>query len=80
MPKYNYSCSGCGKDFEIYHSMFETIDRCIVCEAYDITRKPSSFFASVNPNKAGALVKEHIEDAKREVKEEKERLVREYHD
>lgn len=80
MPKYNYSCSECGNDFEVYHSMFETIERCTVCGALEITRKPSSFFASANPSKAGALVKEHIEETKREVREEKRRLTEEYHD
>ena len=80
MPKYSYSCSACGNEFETYHSMFEAIDRCIICEAFDISRKPSSFFASTSPNKAGALVKQHIEEAKREVKEEKEKLTKEYHD
>ncbi len=80
MPKYSYSCSGCGKDFEIYHSMFENIDRCILCEAYDITKKPSSFFSSMGKEKAGQLVKEFIEQAKTEVGQEKENMKKEQYD
>lgn len=79
MPKYSYSCSACGKEFEIYHSMFETIDRCIMCEAHDIARKPSLFTVS-KPTNAGSVVKEFIEDAKRDVLAEKQKLKEEYND
>lgn len=80
MPKYNYSCSGCGEEFEIYHSMFETIDACILCESQDIRKKPSSFFASVDSNKAGSLVREYIEEAKKEVRTEKLEMTKERYD
>ena len=79
MPKYSYSCSACGKEFEIYHSMFEAIDKCIVCEAYDVVRKPSLFTVTKTTN-AGTLVNEFIEETKRDVLAEKQELKEEYND
>jgi putative FmdB family regulatory protein len=79
MPKYSYRCSTCGKQFEIYHSMFETIDKCIVCEANSspLCRLPASFTVSSN-KKAGGLVDEFIRDAKEEIKTEKTQMRENY--
>ena len=63
----------------MYHSMFETIDRCIMCEAFGVTRIPSSFSVA-RPVNAGSLVKEFIEDAKKDVQAEKQKLKEEYND
>ena len=74
MPKYNYRCSGCGEGFELYHSMFEIIDRCILCESLDVERKPWLSFTTVKKNSSGRLVKEFIENAKKEIDLEKKKL------
>lgn len=80
MPKYNYKCSECGKDFELYHSMFETIDECIVCQSSEIERKPWLSFTTTRKNNSGQLVKDFIENTKKEVEKEKENLRGEYND
>ena len=80
MPKYSYNCSECGENFEIHHSMLESIDRCIMCEAPSIRRNPSSFFSVLNKKGTGRLVDEFIRDSKAEIKIEKQRLKGEYDD
>ena len=80
MPKYNYSCCGCGKEFELYHSMFDTIDKCIICESLDIERKPWLSFTTTSKNNSGHLVKDFIENTKRDIEIEKEKLKGDYND
>ena len=78
MPKYNYICSGCGEEFEIYHSMFEIIDECIMCESRNVQRIPSLSFTSRVKSESGHLVKDFIEEARREVQAEKSKLKEDY--
>mgnify|MGYP003660684731 CR=1 FL=1 len=80
MPKYNYRCLDCGKEFDLYHSMFEIIERCVLCEAEKVERIPSLSFSVSKRNGAGKLVKEFIKDAEQSVKEEKKKLKEEYND
>ena len=80
MPKYSYSCSGCGKDFELHHSMFETVDKCIACESFEVERKPLLSFTTTKKNNSGQLVKDFIENTKKDVEIEKEKLKGEYND
>jgi putative FmdB family regulatory protein len=80
MPKYNYRCLGCGKEFDLHHSMFEIIERCILCEAEKVEKIPSlSFFVS-KAKGTGKVVKEFIKDAEQSIKEEKKKLKEEYND
>ena len=78
MPKYNYRCLECGREFDLYHSMFESIDRCIICEAEMVERIPSLSFSVSKTNKAGKLVNEFINDAKQEMEIEKQKLKEEH--
>tara|TARA_R110001583_G_scaffold2257_13_gene16705 strand:+ start:3148 stop:3390 length:243 start_codon:yes stop_codon:yes gene_type:complete len=80
MPKYNYKCSGCDREFDLYHSMFENVEECILCGAEKVVKIPSLSFSVSKTNGAGKLVKEFIEDAKQSVKEEKKKLKEEYND
>ena len=81
MPKYGYRCVSCGKDFDVYHSMFEVIDKCIICEAdSSIQRRPDFAFSVAVADNAGKLVNETIEELKKEVKQEKLKLKEEFHD
>ncbi len=78
MPKYNYRCLGCDREFELYHSMFENIERCILCEVGEVKKIPSLSFSVSTVNKSGNLVKEFIQDAKQDVEIEKQKLKEEY--
>ena len=80
MPKYSYRCLACDREFDLYHSMFEAIERCILCEAEKVEKIPSLSFSVSQANNAGELVKEFIKDAKESVKEEKKKLKEEYND
>ena len=79
MPRYEYRCDQCKDEFITSHSINETITDCILCKTKDsLIRIPSSFFAPRPPNKQnkkpGTLVKQFIENAKKEIKEEKKQL------
>jgi putative FmdB family regulatory protein len=74
MPKYTYKCLACSKDFEIYHSMSEVIDECIMCEAQTVQRIPSLSFTTTTKNNSGQLVKEYIEEAKASVLEQQRKM------
>ena len=80
MPIYSYKCLKCECTFEIFHSMSETQDVCKVCSAPGELQKlpPKNTNISKTRNttkpKVGALVNQHIKDAKQEVKREKNLL------
>ncbi len=78
MPKYIYKCLSCNQDFEIYHSMSEIIDECIICEARTVQRIPSLSFTTVNNNKSGQLVKDYLEENRASVLEQKRKLKESY--
>ena len=72
MPRYTYRCDVCGKSFEVSHSISDKLTDCECGEEGSLKRIPSlPFRVSAKPNKpkAGALVKEYIEDVKKEVRE-----------
>ena len=75
MPKYTYKCLGCSKDFEIYHSMTEVIDECIMCEAQTVQRIPSLSFTTTTKDNSGQLVKEYIEETKASVLEQQRKMM-----
>jgi len=77
MPKYSYICSDCDVRSEFYHSMSDKISDCPVCGCVDsLTKLPSRF--SLNNHKkekkVGDLVKESIEDFRKELEQEKEKI------
>ncbi len=85
MPRYDYRCDSCELVFEIVHSMKEKIVDCDKCNAKDsLERLPS--FANIVVNKTqdekakkpGQVVKEFIEDAKKDTKVQKQQLAKEY--
>jgi putative FmdB family regulatory protein len=80
MPKYNYKCSDCKEDFEVYHSMFEPLGECVLCGSKNVAKQLSNFFSVANTKKAGSLVREFIEETKKEVSAEKGKLLDDYHD
>lgn len=76
MPKYIYKCKECNEIFEKVHSMSERLTDCEKCNKINTLLKlPSSFAVKHKDNQAGKIVDEHIEEAKREIQEEKRRLL-----
>jgi|TARA_R110000824_G_scaffold122128_3_gene278837 putative FmdB family regulatory protein len=80
MPKYVYECSSCEEVFEVRHSIKERLEDCSLCEeGKTLTRIPSAPLIIKNKpmdngSKAGSVVKEFIEDARREISSEKREL------
>ena len=77
MPKYNYRCSECDGEFEARHSMTEVVDTCVLCGG-PVSKVPSLSFTVSRPTNAGSLVKEFIEDTKKNVQAEKHKLKEDY--
>ena len=81
MPKYDYKCSVCKEQFSVRHSMSEKLTKKPDCEKQcSIERMPSLSFQKpkVKNPKVGNVVKKYIEDAKKEVELEKEKLKEDY--
>ena len=79
MPRYTYRCKKCDQVFERTHSMSEKLKDCPLCEAENqLVRIPSKTIKSVSrKKKVGEVVKQSIEEIKKEVKDEKERMKKE---
>tara|TARA_Y100000310_G_scaffold125637_1_gene124384 strand:- start:378 stop:650 length:273 start_codon:yes stop_codon:yes gene_type:complete len=81
MPKYVYYCKKCEGEFEVRHSLQETIQICQLCESSnEIERRPSAIFLSKKntnfgtKNKAGTVMKETIEESRQDLRLEQEKL------
>ena len=72
MPTYCYHCNKCDEHFEAFHSMksIETICKLCGVEGH-LTRVPSmpTYFKK---NSAGNIVKQHIKEAREQLKADKE--------
>ena len=81
MPRYTYKCDECEEVFEKNHSMSIKLEDCELCDStISLTRVPSSTFITTNTlstkdnKKVGDVVKEHIEESKKDLKSEQEKL------
>lgn len=80
MPKYIYECTSCNKITEVRHSIKEKIEDCAFCDKEKTLHRIPAIPTIIknktvgNKSKAGELVKEFIEEARSEVKSEKENL------
>ena len=79
MPRYTYRCNECEEEFEKTHSIKEKLKDCDLCETKgSLIRVPSGFTTVYKTQqtrrKPGSLVKEFIEDAKEDLKEQKNEL------
>ena len=81
MPRYQYRCSKCEDTFTFVHSMSEKLEKCDLCGAIGTLTKVYSTIRKTNvkpkKEKVGQKVKDYIEDTKRDVRREKERLKKE---
>ena len=78
MPNYVYECSDCKEVVEIFHSMSEDRTDCDVCGAKNTLNKIPEVPIYVKSTTSGNVVKQHIEDAKQQVREDKERMRKDY--
>ena len=83
MPKYYYLCSDCGTECHFYHSMNERMTDCAICDnPGTLIKKPSNF--SLNKQKKerkiGDLVKESIEDFRKDLEKDKEKIRNEFYE
>lgn len=81
MPIYKYYCRDCEGIFNAFHSMnSEWEGGCGFCESENITRVIPDIANTVDKSKfktkAGDLVKSHIEEARKEVREQKQDMKR----
>ena len=84
MPNYVYKCNSCGNALEIFHSFSNKPTKCSLCGAEGSLQRDYSTPINVASKTAttgqpvGEVVRQHIEEAREEVKEEKIRLQREF--
>ena len=76
MPRYDYRCLECEQTFTIRHSIKEVVEVC-ECEEQGQMQKIPSIPRIIKRNKAGKIVKDHIEEAKKEIKEFKKDMSKE---
>ena len=78
MPRYTYRCKTCLEYFEVSHSISEKMTDCVCGEKDSLTRVPSIPFrvSSKESQKPGQVVKEFIDDSKREIEKYKEEMVK----
>ena len=78
MPRYSYKCNACKEILEIFHLADEAVTDCSACGALGQMKKQLTTFTT-NPTqqvstKAGKLTEEFIQDAHRDLKQQKKEL------
>ena len=71
MPTYCYHCTECDEHFEAFHSMRSIETVCAVCGAENCLTRVPSMPTYVKKSSAGKIVKQHIEDARQQLREDK---------
>ena len=79
MPRYTYQCGACGEIWTQWGSMSDSLPPCPSCQTNDVARLPSSFSvvkkgSHSREKEVGEVTKEHIENARDDLKEWKEEL------
>ena len=78
MPRYDYRCLGCEAEFTVVRLMCETLDKCPECDTEGEVQKVYSTLRKTgrgkNKKKVGEVVNEFIEETKKTVKQEKQKL------
>lgn len=78
MPRYVYSCDACKGEFEVSHGMFHEQRECVLCNRLGmIVKKPSFTIKKTQgsvENRPGKIVDEFIQDAKKELKQQRKEL------
>jgi|10_taG_2_1085330.scaffolds.fasta_scaffold09592_5 putative FmdB family regulatory protein len=79
MPLYSYRCGACDHTFDEFHSIKEVRTDCCECKTERSLQRIIQEFLNLKKldaerKEAGSLVKNCIEETKREMNEEKEKL------
>ena len=79
MPRYIYKCQSCEIEFEVSHSIGETVDICAGkdCNSIEVKRVPQFINLAKKQEveaQVGSIVNQHIEEAKEEVKTYKQEM------
>jgi len=76
MPAYEYSCKFCNEHTTIVHDVGNTVTRCPECAREELSRVYSFSLSrgADSKQRPGVIVDSFIEEAKKEIKEEKKRL------
>lgn len=76
MPVYCYRCKDCGHSFEVKHKMSFENQKCLKCESGEVFKIPSLSEKIIikKGSRTGAIVDKYIEDVKKEIKQEKQKL------
>ena len=82
MPTYTYECKDCNEIFDEFHSMSETLEKCVKCNSVKIRRIISkqtirAIKTSSPETKVGTVVNEYIKNAAEDLKDQKRRLKQE---
>jgi putative FmdB family regulatory protein len=78
VPTYCYYCESCDKHFEAFHSMKSIETICQLCSTEGQLVRVPSMPLYVKKNNAGNIVKQHIEEAKQQLREDKMQATEEY--
>ncbi len=78
MPSYVYECSDCGDVLEVFHSMSDERTDCEVCKTKNTLIRIPEIPIYVKSKTAGKVVQQHIEEAKQQIREDKERVTKDY--
>ena len=83
MPRYKYRCEECEKTFEQSHSMTIVLEDCHLCGAQSTLSKLVSSVRIAGQDKKetvrpGNIVRQHIDEAREDIKREKEIMMQEY--
>tara|TARA_A100001515_G_scaffold26022_2_gene19950 strand:- start:10007 stop:10249 length:243 start_codon:yes stop_codon:yes gene_type:complete len=78
VPSYVYECSECGEVLEVFHSMSDELSDCEICGRENSLNKIPEVPIYVKNKSAGNIVKQHIEDAKKQIRQEKEEMKKDY--
>ena len=79
MPRYEYKCDACEKTSLVTHGIKEKLTVCPVCKKEGHLHRIPSFVGNYKikkstKNKTGSVVKSFIENAKEELKQQKQEL------
>ena len=78
MPTYCYYCEKCDEHFEAFHSMRSTETTCKICSEEECLTRVPSIPTYFKKNNAGNIVKQHIEEAKQQISEDKRESRKEF--
>jgi len=78
MPIYEYRCTKCGEEKIFSHGVEDNIIMCPDCEEDTLERSFTSIIKVQHKSDVGKITKEAIEDAKKELIEQKKESKRKY--